>query len=303
MTEPVVPDPVPPASPTTPTSPPDHRPRRWPWAVLGFLVTLLAIALAAPTLMSLAVARQYAVGRINRHLTSGHLEVGEWSLGWMGTEVRNVRLFDDQRSEVFSVVRLKSDLSFWDLIHGRYDLGETLIEEPNFMQLVVAPDGSNNLQAILPASVVSRRARRGATGNLKLRGNFTVERLRGTIVDRRDGSTTIVQPSDVTFKIHNVRDEVPYEVTLKTRIPTATSGDEVHRESTARVPVELATVSDDGLPIGPATLAGADALLRGIGRGPATQPAATQPAAAATQASATQAASPRHRSRGARHVR
>jgi hypothetical protein len=220
----------------------------------------------------------------------------------MGTELRNVRLFNDQQAEVFSIVRLKSDLSFWDLIHGHYDLGETLIEEPNFIQLVVAPDGSNNLQAILPAPVASRRARRGGAGGhgITLRGNFTVERLRGTIVDRRDGTTTIVQPSDVTFKIHNMRDEVPYEVTLTTRTPTATAGDEVHREGTTRVPAELAAASGEGLPVGPVTLAGADALLRAIGHGPTTRPAATQPASAAA---ATQASSPRHRTRGARRPR
>jgi len=135
-----------------------------------------------------------------------------------------------------------------------------------------------------------------------------VERLRGTVVDRRDGTTTIVQPSDVTFKIHSMREEVPYDLTLTTRTPTETTGNEVRREGTSKVPVELATAPADGLPIGPATLAAADALLRSIGRGPAPQPAATQPTTTAPAAAATQAGEktigpPRHRPRATRRPR
>jgi hypothetical protein len=298
MTDPVVPDPV---SPATPPAAPQRRRRRWPWAVLGFVVTLLLLALAAPTLMSVPVARQYVLGRINRHL-NGRLDVGEWSLGWTGTELRNVQLFDAQQSVVFSVARLKTELTFWDLMHGQYDLGDTLIEEPNFVQLVVARDGSTNFQAILPAPVVvvSHRGRRGGgsgPGGITLRGDVTVQRLRGTIVDRRDGTTTIVQPSDVTFKLHNMRDEVPYEFTLTTRAPTAPSGSPVHRAGTTRVPAELASASGEGLPISAVTLAAADALLRTLGHG-VTAPSAAQ--SATTRASASTTPSPRHRSRAGR---
>jgi hypothetical protein len=254
--------------------------RRWPWVLLGLVVVLAVLVLLTPTIMSLGPMRQYVVGKINHNL-HGRMEIGDWSVGWNGTELRNVRVFDANQAEVLSVARLRTSLSFWDAVHGTYNLGATEVEEPNFTQLVIEADGHTNLEDLFAQSRSARRTARHA--KLPFEGDFMVSRLRATVVDRRDGTTQIVEPSALTMRLKSLADPVEYNLSLNLRTPDGTKQSK-HEGSAAR-PDELVHVSGEQWPIGPVANAGAEALLKALGRplvANSAKAASSQPTTAAS---------------------
>lgn len=276
-------DPVPQPS-EAPYEPPRRR-RRWPWVVVAVLVLIGILVALTPQIMSLSFMREYLLSRINRNL-KGKLQIEDWSLGWKSCEFRNLRLFDEKQSEVFSVARIRANLSFRNLVHGRYNCGETELEEPNFTQLIVGSDGKINLQEVFPAQ---GRKRRGARAEpVELSGDFNITRLRATIVDRRNGSTQIIEPSTAHVSIRSQKVPIQYAVALKTRdATTQLSEKKGRRRVTPDVAAALASTSEGKVPFEALILAGADGMLRAVGRPiitastrPTTAPATTQPAPA-----------------------
>ena len=281
-------DPIP-TSPTPVTSEPVRR-RRWPWVVLALFLLLGIFVALLPTILSLGFMRQYLIGKVNQGLT-GHLEIGDWSLGWTGCEFRDVRLFDERQAEVLSVARIRSHLSLRNLLRGRYNCGATDVEEPNFTQLVISHDGTINLQNIFPAAPRSRRGARSTP--VELSGVFNITRLRATIVDRRDGAMQFIEPSTAKIAIKNLRDPVSYEIEMKIRDATTQPSPWTGR---VRMGADLQTALSNGgekTPFGSVALAGAEAVLRAAGR-PIVKVPATRPT---TQPATTQAETAHHRRR------
>ena len=256
MSDPIIPSDVPmpvPGDPakmpesSAPVSPPKPvRKKRWGRKiVIGFLLILVLIGgliLLAPTIAGTGPVRRAVVGKLNEKL-NGSIEIQNWSLGWTGgLRVDGIKIFDDRKSEILSVAHLRTELSLLDAIRGRFHCGETVIDEPNLEQLIIYPDGSNNFQKLLkqPPAMTSEPPADGKTEPLKkvtkdspevakkeadglkpldVRGHFSVNRLRGFILDQRAGEPIIIAPeSSMSIRINTMKDPIENALVLVYRV-------------------------------------------------------------------------------------
>src|SRR5205085_6623857 len=122
----------------------------------GILVLLLLILLAlAPTIASTGWARSIVVNKINQNL-NGHVQIASWSLGWTGgVKLDGIKVFDDQNRQVLEVAHVSTQLSLLNAARGNYDLGQTVVDSPDF-NVIRYPDGTTNLQKLKkPAAPMS----------------------------------------------------------------------------------------------------------------------------------------------------
>jgi hypothetical protein len=214
------------------SSPPPAAPRRrrgWWWKIpLALLVLLIVLVLLAPTIAGTSPVRRYVLGNVNQNL-NGSVAIDDWSISWTrGIEARGIKLLDDRGAEVASIARVRTALSLIDAIRGRYHLGETVVDEPNLEQLVIYPDGSNNLQKLVkeaPAAPKSAREPSSASEKEKSKappdvsGDIHVNRLRALVHDQRTNQTIIVTPeSGLTLKLKGLAEPIENAVAIVLRI-------------------------------------------------------------------------------------
>src|SRR5206468_4166700 len=132
------------------------------------VLLLLIVVLLAPTIASMGWARNYAVGKINQNI-NGHVQIANWSLGWTGgIKLDGIKVFDDQNRQMLEVAHVSTQLSLLNAARGNYDLGQTVVDSPDF-NIVRYPDGTTNLQKLkkpaAPGTSSSSSARSAKTSD------------------------------------------------------------------------------------------------------------------------------------------
>ena len=109
---------------------------------------LLALAIAAPKLLSTSWGRSFALYRLNRQL-GDKLAVDSLSIGWAsGLEMHGLRV-GTPGHPILQVAKLSTELSLFDLLRGQtLDLGKTDARHVTFVLHRYA-DGSTNLSRLL----------------------------------------------------------------------------------------------------------------------------------------------------------
>jgi hypothetical protein len=143
------------AIPSAPSLTPPH-PRRWrkrfkrlAWIGLGLLGILLVVFLLLPVWMSNEQGRQYILERLNRGSTA-RINADDWSLSWFkGTRVKNLSITLPDGSRLLFCPRVKTELTLWGILLGRYDVGTTNIDTLQ-LALTKYADGTTSLDALAP---------------------------------------------------------------------------------------------------------------------------------------------------------
>lgn len=135
-------------------SPPD--PRRWrkrakrlAWIGIGLLGILVVVFLLLPVWMSNEQGRQYVLERLNRG-SAARINADDWSLSWFkGTRVKNLSITLPDGSRMLFCPRVKTELTLWGILFGRYDVGTTNIDTLQ-LALTKYADGTTSLDALAP---------------------------------------------------------------------------------------------------------------------------------------------------------
>jgi hypothetical protein len=212
-------------APQAPAAKPRHRGGWW-WKIpLALLVLLIVLVLLGPTIAGTSPVRRYVLGKVNQNL-NGSVAIDDWSISWTrGIEARGIKLLDDRGAEVASIARVRTGLSLVDAIRGRYHLGETVVDEPNLEQLVIYPDGSNNLQKLVKESTAKPKSAHEPSENEKTKtppdvsGDIHVNRLRALVHDQRTNQTIVVTPdSGLVLKVKGLAEPIENAVAVVLRI-------------------------------------------------------------------------------------
>jgi hypothetical protein len=161
----------------TPTSA-RGTPRRWlRWLMVAGVVLLILLLLAPTMLVKLGLLQTLLNGRLAAHDIQA--SIGQAQLGWMTpTAFRDVRIADTMYRWQFSVAELGSELSLWQLLTTRGDLGTFVIDQPT---IVVSMDEPIQLPKFPANQDPWRRNRRSA------REQFRILMKDGTILVRVRG--------------------------------------------------------------------------------------------------------------------
>lgn len=125
-----------------------RRGRRYLWILLGLLLVLLAVAAAAPSLLSTPPVRDAALGWYNRSI-AGEVSAAGVSLSWFGGQsARDVVIRDARGEAVLRLGGLETDLTLVDALRGRFTLGRTVASGLD-IDLRFAGDGTSNLAGAL----------------------------------------------------------------------------------------------------------------------------------------------------------
>src|SRR3954470_2559532 len=120
-----------PNTPTTPTpgdQPAPKKKARWGRRILitlGVLVLLLVVLVALiPTIAGMGFVKNIVVGKVNDNL-NGKLSIDSYSLSWTGgIDASGISVVDSAGQKVVDLRKVHTDLSLFDAIKGRYDLGK-----------------------------------------------------------------------------------------------------------------------------------------------------------------------------------
>ena len=264
------------ASPQLP--PRKHWRRRLVFSIVVLLLLLGGLAIFLPTLAGTSFVRGMVLARINRQL-NGSVEIQNWSLSWTGgMRIDGIKVFDERKAEILSVAHLQTELSLLDAMRGRYHFGETSVDEPNLEQLIIYPDGSNNFQKLLkktsadPAEPREPKTEPGPDDRknqpkvsnsakaVDVQGHFTVNRLRGYILDQRAGEPLIILPeSSMSFRINSPQQPIENALVLVCRVGTNGTPGTIKIRGTAQTGVN-ATV-DETLELASISLAALNPFL------------------------------------------
>src|SRR5688572_11760814 len=98
-----------------------RKPRRWWKVALGLVLLLMAVVAAIPFALGTSPARRLLLGRINRILAPGGLEIASIRLSWFRpTRITGVVLRDRQGDRVLSAPLATWDRTLWQtLLHPR----------------------------------------------------------------------------------------------------------------------------------------------------------------------------------------
>jgi hypothetical protein len=227
--DPNQPDPNRKDGPAGAPQPPPAKPRLrrgWWWKVpLALLILLIVLVLLGPTIAGTSPVRHYVLGKVNQNL-NGSVAIEDWSISWTrGIEARGIKLLDDRGAEVASIARVRTGLALIDAIRGRYHLGETVVDEPNLEQLVIYPDGSNNLQKLVkespgkPKSSHEPSEKEKSKTPLDVSGDIHINRLRALVHDQRTNQTIVVTPdSGMTLKLKGLAEPIENAAAIVLRI-------------------------------------------------------------------------------------
>ncbi len=222
-----------PGTPAVPPEPPKKKRRRWPWVLLGLFIVLILLILLAPTLLSTAPARSFAIAQVNNHL-NGKLSVNDWSLGWTsGVTLDGVKIDDEQGRRVVEVNSVRVPMSLLSAARGNYNLGEVVIDKPNLVNLEVYPDGTNNLANLVketPGEKHEKKPKEEKPSKLPdVKGKVLIKEARGTITvhpkpDEKAIPPIYLDPSDVTVDIPDINQPIANKATVAYHVGNAAPG-------------------------------------------------------------------------------
>lgn len=135
----------------------DPQPRKKRWLLRFCVVTLtvlLLLILLAPTILTQAAVRDYALAKV-WPAEAGVLSMRSMQVGWFRPlTVEGVRVLDRQGNPLLEVAKIEGDRSIFQLAKDYSDMGTLVVTDPT-VNLLLRADGSNledTLAALVPAS-------------------------------------------------------------------------------------------------------------------------------------------------------
>lgn len=189
------------------------QPKRRGWrlvaGVVAAVVAVLALLVALlPTLLSTGPGRNLVLSQVNK-LLLGRVQVERLSLGWFsGAEIDGIQVFDAQNRLAVTVARVQTQLTVWNAVRGRLDLGEVVLEKPNLVLLEVDADGRTNLEKMV-ASTSDEPVVLPA-----LSARVRVTEFTATVQGPPIGPPIRVEPSTITAELPNLADD-PVKLTAQ----------------------------------------------------------------------------------------
>ncbi|MFN4243562.1 MAG: hypothetical protein ACK4PI_10030 [Tepidisphaerales bacterium] len=181
--------------------PPGRRRWRLVAGVLGVAVLLLGLLVALlPTLLSTGPGRNLVLSQVNK-LLLGRVQVERLSLGWFsGAEIDGIQVFDADNRLAVTAARLQTQLTVWNLLRGRLDLGEVVLEKPNLVLLEFDADGRTNLEKMAVSTSDAPLVLPAVSAKVRIT-DFTAT-LQGPPI----GPPIRVEPSQITAELPNLAD-------------------------------------------------------------------------------------------------
>ena len=184
------------------------RRRRWPWVILGIVLVLILLVALAPTLLSTGAGKSFVVSKINNSL-NGKLDIADWSIGWTsGVTLNGVKIDDQQGRRVVEVASIKVPMSLIAAARGNYDLGDTVINQPNLVNLEIYEDGSTNLDKLVKETADKTAPKPEPTSQPTqipdVKGKITINGARATVSGPAVASPIHLDSGDVIVNIPNI---------------------------------------------------------------------------------------------------
>ena len=227
------PDPMQPGQPPNdaPKAPPKKKRRFLVLKILGGLVVLLILlVLFAPMIASTGAVRSVVVGQVNKSL-NGRVEIADWSFGWTGPiEIKGVRVFDQEGRTILTLARFYTPMSLLAAAQGKYDLGETTIDELNVVRLHVDEDGQNTFSKLVkspPSQPTPKSTDTNRTTPSKLpevRGTIKVTNFAAAISAANVPEELQIRPSNVTVTIPSINEPIKNDLYLVYRVGQSPEG-------------------------------------------------------------------------------
>lgn len=213
------------------------RRRRLPWILLAVVLALLAVAAAAPLLISTAPVRNALLGWYNQSV-AGALRVDQLSLSWFGGQAAHgVVIHDAQGQAIVTLDEFSTELTLLDALRGRLPLGSTVVRGLA-MDLRFSADGRSNLAKALGGDAGTTGQESGApvlpvTGNMRLVDSrisiaapgidpISLTQLSGEIVTRGADA-----PIELSFSGQSRQGEMQGSIALDGRIENLTRDGEI----------------------------------------------------------------------------
>ncbi|MEA2734910.1 MAG: large repetitive protein, partial [Humisphaera sp.] len=237
--------PADPANPNLPPQQPDpsaapapapkRRRKRWPWVIVGILLFLILLVALAPTLISTGPGKSFIVGKVNSSL-NGKLDVADLSIGWLsGVTLNGVKIDDQQGRRVLEIASVRVPISLIGAARGKYDLGETVIDKPNLVNLEIYEDGSTNLGKLMkdsggnatPPAAPPDQTSPQPTQPTKIpdvKGKITINQARATVSGPAVRSPIHLESGDVVVNIPNINSEIANDAKFVYRVGQSPPG-------------------------------------------------------------------------------
>ncbi|MEA2708420.1 MAG: large repetitive protein, partial [Phycisphaerales bacterium] len=237
--------PADPANPNLPPQQPDpsaapapapkRRRKRWPWVIVGILLLLILLVALAPTLISSGPGKSFIVGKINNSL-NGKLDVADLSIGWLsGVTLNGVKIDDQQGRRVLEIASVRVPISLIGAARGKYDLGDTVIDKPNLVNLEIYEDGSTNLGKLMkdsggnatPPAAPPDQTSPQPTQPTKIpdiKGKITINQARATVSGPAVRSPIHLESGDVVVNIPNINSEITNDAKFVYRVGQSPPG-------------------------------------------------------------------------------
>jgi hypothetical protein len=169
------------------------RRRKWPRVLLGVAVLGLLTIIFLPQILSSKVGRKFVVSYLTSK-TNSTVTLESFKTSWFGGTSATFLSIADPMNRRMGFKSLKCNASLWNLLRGKYKLGETVIEGLNFDYVINDGRGSDSFERMRNAGSDGAPASPGGGNFLpELSGKITINS--GTIVLNRG----TVQP-----KLYNV---------------------------------------------------------------------------------------------------
>jgi hypothetical protein len=205
-----------PDRPEQPPTPPRKKPRTWLKVLGGVLLLIVLLVVFLPSIASTGPVKSFVVNKINDSL-NGKVEINDWSIGWMsGVDVEGVKVLDQQGVTILTISRVRVPMKLLDAAEGKYELGDTLIERPDLVKLVIYDDGSTNLDKLVKSDPnAPKKPKSSASGEIPdVKGKVTIKELKGSIFKGDGPPVMVIQPSDIVIDIPDINGTITNDIRL-----------------------------------------------------------------------------------------
>ena len=170
-------------NPVVRTDLPTQR-RKLPRVLAGVAVLGVLTIIFLPQILSSKVGRKFVVSYLTSK-TNSTVTLESFKTSWFGNTSATFLSIADPMGRRMGFKSLKCQASLWNLLRGKYKLGETVIEGLNFDYVINDGRGSDSFDRMKPPADGAAPASAGGAANLlpELSGKITINS--GTIVLNR----------------------------------------------------------------------------------------------------------------------
>lgn len=189
------------------------RRRRWPRLLLGMSILGVLMIVFLPQILSSKVGRKFVVSYISAK-TNSPVTLESFKTSWFGGTTVNFLTIYDPNNRHMGFKSLTCKASLWNLLRGKYKLGETVIEGLNVDYMVDDGRGISSLDLLKGPPGEGGGLISNLSGNIKINsGSLTL--IRGTVQPKFFNTTwqqAKVENFEATFDIQSL--DKPWKYTV-----------------------------------------------------------------------------------------